>query len=112
MFTGDSDFVPLIEYLESRNKIVKVVSSIKNGTAREIKDAVGMNHISLEELRPLIEENIEIEERPSSKVGFENSSNNGPKIGALIKNEQYHPRVGDIIKTSVLHAKEFLLYFT
>ena len=105
--TGDSDFVYLIEYLESKGKIVKVVSSDEKGTSKEIKDAVGMNHISLEHIKPYIEF-INDPKSQNNDIGFhisihnENQKNNyrSTKADSKIK-------IGEVINVGISGIKEY-----
>ena len=108
LLSGDSDFVRLVQSLDAKNKVVKVVSSSKKGTARELIDAVGMNHISLENLRPHIEMINNFSDVQKLKPGFQTKPKYlKPEIGEVLKKENPLPKIGDIIKTKVLHSKDY-----
>jgi uncharacterized LabA/DUF88 family protein len=108
LFSGDGDFVPLVEYLEARNKVVKVISSIKKRTAIELIDAVGMNHISIESLRPYIERIAKKNRNSNSRVGFDMKSKHDlSEDNNSIKADNESIQIGDTIKTCIINSKDY-----
>lgn len=105
--TGDSDFVPLIEYLDSIGKIVKVVSSNHKGTSREIKDAVGMNHISLENIRPFIDFTKKSKsEHKNMGFGIAQNNANQKSKSRSIKTES-NIQIGKVLKVGISNIKDY-----
>ena len=73
LVTGDSDFVPLVEALQTRGKRVVIVATQQN-VAVELRQAVGVNYIDLQDLR----EDVESDKRPPERRSdsFEDSAEN------------------------------------
>ncbi len=70
LVTGDSDFVPLVEALQSRGKRVVIVATQQN-VAVELRQSVGVNYIDLQDLR----EDIESDKRPPERRPASHSTN-------------------------------------
>lgn len=57
LFTGDGDFVSLMQYLQSLGKTVTIVSALETLTSAELVD--GADHfVSIESLKPLLQADV------------------------------------------------------
>ena len=126
LFSGDSDFVPMIRSLKSKGKIVKVVSS-QGSSAIELLQVVGMDYDDLNDLRPIFEHkdrSIKTKTVAKKDIATPDSHQSQEEIveaeveGIVekeieeieLEQDSNYPSIGDQFETSLTHGSHYGIF--
>ena len=105
LFSGDSDFVPLINALRQQRKIVKAFST-KGFSSIDLVSELGMDFRDIDEYRSRLELKQSDTSRPAKKSNS-NSGNEPKRVKPHHAEIGQMPDVGDVFEASIMTIKDY-----